>query len=54
MDDELLKKICDASRDTAYANGVDDAALHAICDALVKEVKGNLSDYVDLVCTKWM
>ena len=37
-----------------YAYGVDDAALHAICDSLVKEVKSNLPDYVELVCTKWI
>ena len=54
MDDELLKKICDASREAAHKNGVDDDALQAICKSIMKEVKTNLPDYVDLVCKRWM
>lgn len=50
MDNDLVEKICEAIRDTAEANGVDDGALHAIVDSVVGEVRSNITEYVDIVC----
>ena len=58
MDNEkVAQKLFDSEtvRETAHNNGVDDAALHAIVDAIVIEVRGNLKEYVDMVCgLKWI
>lgn len=55
MDNDLVEKICDAVRDTAVANGVDDGALHAIVDSVVGEVRSNIVEYVEIVykTKKW-
>ena len=52
MDDDLVEKLCDAVRDTATANGVDDNKLHSIIDSVVDEVRTNITEYVDIVVNK--
>lgn len=52
MDEDLVRKICDAVRDTAEANAISDTQLHAIVDAVVGEVRTNIEAYIDDVCRR--
>lgn len=55
MDEEVTNKILasETVREAAQYNGIDDAALHAIVDSIVLEVRTNIRDYVDMVCGRW-